>query len=150
MLDHIAYTNLLLFLSSWSCSFKAFYLANLNWKSQRFFFSLILFNLHKMPVSCYNLQTLFSSSPTARAPSLRRRNPGTCTSTSISKCRHLIENVVYRLFVELGISHDSETDSDSDVYCYFVMLRNIPWSWLVLLSLLAFLPSVFFFLFNPK
>ena len=25
---------------------------------------------------------------------------------------HLIENVVYRLFVELGISHDSETDSD--------------------------------------
>ena len=63
---------------------------------------------------------------------------------------HLIENVVYRLFVELGISHDSETDSDSDVYCYFVMLRNIPWSWLVLLSLLAFLPSVFFFLFNPK
>ena len=25
---------------------------------------------------------------------------------------HLIENLVYRLFVELGISHDSETDSD--------------------------------------
>ena len=80
-------------------------------KSQRFFFSLILFNLREMPVSRYNLQTLFSGSPTAHAPSLRRRNPGTCTSTSTSKCRHLIENVVYRLFVELGISHDSKMDS---------------------------------------
>ena len=98
---------------------------------QRFFFSLILFNLMEMPVNRYTYKlpflvlTLlmlgsFAIDTASLVPTeiLRQTNKQTNKQTQkhvlqlLYQNVHLIENLVYRLFVELGISHDSETDSD--------------------------------------